>query len=543
MSRWPTSLILGCLVFSTTSSLASNVSPYIIDGSDASKSDWPYITALAKKNQSAYSGQFCGGSYIGNRYVLTAAHCVEDFSKDDFDVIVGVNNLNNESFEGARIEVDRIYIHPYYSATSLVNDIAILELTRAVTSNEATPVSLAGSSTRTEIADGTMLTVAGWGTTNPALASPTSPAQLMQVDVPLVNQNSCANVYAGVSTSSFSENFCAGTTTEGQDSCRGDSGGPIVIKSSGVQLGIVSYGKTYCGQQGSYGVYTNISKYSDWISQHTSGFSYDDEVFIGYKEVGNFSHTFQYNNSSSDDITITRSGLQGIGIKSPDTCETKGTIKSGDSCQVTVTFPISDYTQNEFVHVLSYDQGGKGYFANSTIVVEGAISSNDALPQALSLPAASAYGNNNPWQVFSSNTLRSAPITHSEKSTLILDGIPSGSYEFDVRLASESTDLLYLYVNGESKGGVGGERSFTHQLSMSKVSNRLKFEYVKDSTIDVGEDAVYISNFRTAGSSTSASTSSGGEGGGSGGSISVLSLGLILMSLRRGQIQVRKKRQ
>ncbi|MBJ6911573.1 trypsin-like serine protease, partial [Vibrio cholerae] len=54
----------------------AQVSPRIINGSDATLGQWPSIVALVTRGQNAFDGQFCGGSFLGDRYVLTAAHCV-----------------------------------------------------------------------------------------------------------------------------------------------------------------------------------------------------------------------------------------------------------------------------------------------------------------------------------------------------------------------------------------------------------------------------------------------------------------------------------
>ncbi|KAF2344226.1 Serine proteases trypsin domain, partial [Trinorchestia longiramus] len=63
---------------------------------------------------------------------------------------------------------------------------------------------------------------------------------------------------------------CAGGV-EGEDSCTGDSGGPLI--TTGVHgppyqlVGLTSFGRSLCGGLGSYGVYTAVSKYRVWIVQ------------------------------------------------------------------------------------------------------------------------------------------------------------------------------------------------------------------------------------------------------------------------------------
>lgn len=328
-----------------TSSLAQEISPRIIDGTNATSNDWPYITALVTKGSSAYEGQFCGGSYIGDRYILTAAHCVERVSKEDFEVIVGINNLNNEHNEGVRLPVQHFYIHPEYNGSNLKNDIAIIELPRPLTSNEAVPVQLADAQTRNSTAVGTDLTVAGWGSTTPELGNHTTFAQLLEVTVPMVDQNTCADAFPSVTSDSGSENFCAGYQYEGYDSCRGDSGGPLVIDNDRTQLGIVSFGSIRCGYAGSYGVYTNISRYVDWIEQVTSGLSYSQSRFAGYKNLGQNRHEFTFTNlSTTDEINGILISAWGEGSELlANNCMLNGNLTAGDSCTVSVNFNASNY--------------------------------------------------------------------------------------------------------------------------------------------------------------------------------------------------------
>merc|ERR1712198_235369 len=44
----------------------------IVGGNPTDVNEWPWQAALVTRNQ-----QFCGGSLINDRYVLTAAHCTD----------------------------------------------------------------------------------------------------------------------------------------------------------------------------------------------------------------------------------------------------------------------------------------------------------------------------------------------------------------------------------------------------------------------------------------------------------------------------------
>ncbi|PWS22483.1 hypothetical protein DKP78_18150, partial [Enterococcus faecium] len=61
---------------------------------------------------------------------------------------------------------------------------------------------------------------------------------------------------------------CAGFPEGRKDTCQGDSGGAYVLKDDGRYwaAGIVSWGIN-CGQAGTYGVYTRVAQYLDWITR------------------------------------------------------------------------------------------------------------------------------------------------------------------------------------------------------------------------------------------------------------------------------------
>merc|ERR1711879_106650 len=84
----------------------------------------------------------------------------------------------------------------------------------------------------------------------------------MGVSVPVVTKTQCAadvtNVEDGM--------ICAGGTA-GEDSCSGDSGGPLTYESNGqhILIGETSFGPTPCAQANQYGVYGRISYFRTWI--------------------------------------------------------------------------------------------------------------------------------------------------------------------------------------------------------------------------------------------------------------------------------------
>jgi trypsin len=61
--------------------------------------------------------------------------------------------------------------------------------------------------------------------------------------------------------------FCAGLAAGGKDSCSGDSGGPIVDASTGVLLGLVSWGQG-CAEAGFAGVYSRLGNYVTYVNSN-----------------------------------------------------------------------------------------------------------------------------------------------------------------------------------------------------------------------------------------------------------------------------------
>ncbi|XP_053685994.1 transmembrane protease serine 9-like [Sabethes cyaneus] len=226
---------------------SSRSSGRIVGGFEVDIADVPFQVSLRNDY-----GHFCGGSVVGSRWVLTAAHCVGG----ELSVRVG-SSLHAEG--GQVVAVKNQYPHPEYDAFNIDYDYALLELSEELElTRELQAVELPEQDE--EVVDGACLQVSGWGNTQNAQESGDV---LRATNVPAVNQEKCAKAYEdfGEITERM---LCAGYEQGGKDACQGDSGGPLVEGNK--LVGVVSWG-VGCAQSGYPGVYSRVAAVREWIRE------------------------------------------------------------------------------------------------------------------------------------------------------------------------------------------------------------------------------------------------------------------------------------
>ncbi|XP_040322403.1 coagulation factor IX, partial [Herpailurus yagouaroundi] len=208
---------------------------------------------------------FCGGSIINEKWVVTAAHCINP----DVEIIVVAGEHNTEETEHTeqKRNVIRTILHHSYNASvnKYSHDIALLELDEPLTLNSyVTPICVADREyTNTFLKFGYGY-VSGWG----KVFNRGRPATILQyLKVPLVDRATCLR---STKFTIYNNMFCAGFHEGGKDSCQGDSGGPHVTEVEGINFltGIISWGEE-CAMKGKYGIYTKVSRYVNWIKEKT----------------------------------------------------------------------------------------------------------------------------------------------------------------------------------------------------------------------------------------------------------------------------------
>uniref|UniRef100_A0AAR2M554 Vitamin K-dependent protein C n=1 Tax=Pygocentrus nattereri TaxID=42514 RepID=A0AAR2M554_PYGNA len=212
------------------------------------------------------SGGRGGTSIIGDRWLMTAAHNLENQS----NVYVGDNHISG-LVKSPSLANASLHVHPGYKnnnlRTNFDNDIALIKLNSPITFNmNVMPVCLPERDTELS---GTGL-VSGFGLTEDSLTADT----LRYIRLPVVEQDKC---HRSIETerknrhdvAPLTDNmFCAGLPEGGKDTCSGDSGLAFVMKDDETYwvAGIVSWGVD-CGQPGKYGIYTRVAKYLNWIQK------------------------------------------------------------------------------------------------------------------------------------------------------------------------------------------------------------------------------------------------------------------------------------
>ena len=134
---------------------AQNI-PSVTNGFPIEIQKVPYQVSLQINNSN------CGGSILNNKYVLTAAHCVNGKKASDITLKVGFTTQNNPGDNLQSYKAKRIVFHPSYNAFKKDFDVAIIEIDGTFTFNNfVQPVELISNQTLSAETIGNKVRVSG----------------------------------------------------------------------------------------------------------------------------------------------------------------------------------------------------------------------------------------------------------------------------------------------------------------------------------------------------------------------------------------------
>ena len=480
--------------------------PKIIGGEPSIKDTYPFMTGITAANVGTISVT-CGASYIGGRYVLTAAHCVNDVLAEQIDVWIGGHDFSIPA-QGKRVSVQQIYTHEEYDVESFNKDIAVLELSEVVTGIE--PLSLLTPAIEAAINEGELFTIMGWGNTDDTTEVGNYPSVLQETTVPLYNRAACLAAFGAGEITEFM--MCAGYVVGGQDTCQGDSGGPMIYRHEGqwYQAGIVSFGNG-CALANSPGIYTSVPSLLTWIEQKKEGVSYLQNRRIGFVESGyENNEVISITNVSSSAFMVTNVRLQdevnlvNLAV-TQDTCSGV-LLTQNESCDIVVDTSSASVGQSSFTLEAN---------TTTTLVSEILVSVNFTSMPSTAIDMASAVGSDNSLQTWYSggdaqwilqnnrafngtSSVSSGNIDDFGTSVLLTKitdpTVKSITYNYIVS-SEQDYDFLDVSVNGNLVDSFSGTNDTDFQaktIVLTPGINRVAFAFTKDLSESVGEDRAYI---------------------------------------------------
>jgi secreted trypsin-like serine protease len=460
----------------------------------------------------------CGASFLGDKWLLTAAHCVEGVIANQLQVNVGEYDLSNGA-ENAQA-VKRIYMHADYQLDAdLNNDIALIELVESADNQAVTLVGI--EETALLAMENSTATVTGWGGREgyEVDGGPTSnfPDVLHQVNLQLMTNEECENTLAQSFTDLYSTTYtpdemgitdamiCAYVPGGGKSSCQGDSGGPLMVNTNEgwQQIGIVSWG-IGCAADGFPGAYTRSAFFIEWINEITQGIAISQRVEFGIQAQ---------NSPQSTQLSIVNNSTLTAGLSYVVEGDANFTLDSsacniiaaGASCLLSVHYDTSQVGKHNANIIITSDNNDIPTSSSQVTAQTIALASEIKTQLSSDDNALTWYsGGDLAWQLDNTEAaIKSGAIEGNQESVVMVTLTGEGELSFDWSVSSEENtddpespyDALYVYLDGELIKFISGSVPYTNEkLEFTAGDHRITWVYTKDAYLSEGDDNGLIKN-------------------------------------------------
>lgn len=256
------------------------------NGQPASKGEYPFMASLHLRQGAEVSRAFCGGALIRDRWIVTAAHCVQAYL-DDYSaqqLRVGVGRVDQDKYDVSNTKTAvGAWIHPNYDEASGINDVAVIKLASKVSKPKGKLATAADDGLESA---GEFAWAMGFGLSKQDGESTaySTARRLQEVKLKITAKSVCKDRWKGTPTKINKRVLCARRgphdIQHGHVACAGDSGSPLVHKNGGDPkiLGITSRGKCRLKKNGELAVdtsvpstFTRASKVRPWVMKCSGG--------------------------------------------------------------------------------------------------------------------------------------------------------------------------------------------------------------------------------------------------------------------------------
>jgi trypsin len=205
-------------------------------------SDYPYVGFPV-------GPQNCAATLFTDNLLLTTMSCKGAFLDG---VFIGGTTIDGSG--SRRMNVVEEIVHPDFDSSSLAYDIMILKLDGPVVDIPKVKLNLYKPQ---EPEEDVRVDLLGYGATNTSFYS----SSLQKVRMLVAPDDRCSIYGTQYNPKTM---ICTWFPQNGRDSCNGDSGGPVMLLDTNIQVGIISFGEK-CASHSKPSVNTRISAYSEWI--------------------------------------------------------------------------------------------------------------------------------------------------------------------------------------------------------------------------------------------------------------------------------------
>lgn len=215
-----------------------------------------FILRSSNRNESSW----CSGSLIGNEWVLTAAHCLDDAK--EVSVYLGASRSGSAEII-YQITSKNFIIHSDWSPDTFKNDISLIKIPYTHFSSKVQAVKLPNAAGFYNTYLGDEVITFGW--CHLSDSSGIVAMNLPYIQMSVIPNSQCRKYYSlSVSSSIICIAFHGATS-----SCITDLGSPAVLKTTKTQIGLTTFRFRTVDEKNTPAVFTSVSYYLHWIQQNS----------------------------------------------------------------------------------------------------------------------------------------------------------------------------------------------------------------------------------------------------------------------------------